>query len=317
MVGRIAGIAGRVLVAGGVLLLLFTAYQVWGTWLLEAHTQSNLRSQLAHELPAGAVTRARRIAAGPPVEPRTVAGPPQVAPTTTTPATGSPVGIIDIPSIGLDQVVVEGVQTADLRDGPGHYPKTPLPGQAGNAAIAGHRTTYGHPFYDLNAVQPGARVVVTTPQGIFVYAAGAQSVVAPTDVSVVGPTAGAELTLTTCNPRYSASTRLVLHATLVSSSLFGAVRPATGPAEAHRARSSRPATRRRVDAAAGLAGGASGSWLPALLWGLAAAALAVAVLVAARRTARAWLVYLCGAVALLVVLFFFFSAVTPLLPASV
>jgi sortase A len=236
-----------------------------------------------------------------------------VAPTTPPPATGQPVGIIDIPSIGLDQVVVEGVGTAQLRSGPGHYPGTPLPGQAGNAAIAGHRTTYGHPFYDLNAVEHGARVVLTTPQGIFVYAAGKSSVVDPTDDTVLASTSDAQLTLTTCNPRYSASTRLVLRAYLVSSTLF--------PNRPHQATvpTTTVPTSKVTQAVKGtsLAGSGNGSWLSAVLWGLAVAAVVIATWLLARRTRRRWPLYVLGGLATLVVLFFFFTAISPLLPASV
>src|SRR3974390_1063118 len=151
MIGRIAGITGRLLLAAGVLILLFAAYQVWGTWLLEAHTQTSLRQQLTTELPPGTTARAARIAAGPRIAAKVTTGPPAVAPTTAPPAPGPPIGIIEIPTVGLDQIVVEGIGTPQLRDGPGHYPGTPLPGQAGNSAIAGHRTTYRHPFDDLNA----------------------------------------------------------------------------------------------------------------------------------------------------------------------
>jgi sortase A len=175
----------------------------------------------------------------------TTNGPPKVGPTTAPPPTGAPVGIIDIPAIGLNQVVVEGVGTAQLRAGPGHYPGTSLPGQAGNAGIAGHRTTYGHPFYDLNAVAPGDRVVLTTLQGIFTYAADTTTVVSPSDTTVLTASTDPHLTLTTCNPRYSAATRLVLHATLVRSTLFAtrttqprptpSVTVPTTPASAHHA----------------------------------------------------------------------------------
>ena len=68
-------------------------------------------------------------------------------------AEGKPIGEIRIPTISIDQVLVEGTNTQDLRQGPGHYIGTPLPGDVGNAAIAGHRTTYGHPFYNLNQVK--------------------------------------------------------------------------------------------------------------------------------------------------------------------
>ena len=83
-------------------------------------------------------------------------------------------------------MVVEGTNTPDLRKGPGHYTGTPLPGQAGNAAIAGHRTTYGHPFYNLDSVKVGDPIVLTTLQGIFVYDTTKSFVVSPSDTTVVG-----------------------------------------------------------------------------------------------------------------------------------
>ena len=112
-------------------------------------------------------------------------GPPVTAPSTGDPSEGEPIGDIRIPVIGINQVVVEGTNTPDLRKGPGHYIGTPLPGQGGNAAIAGHRTTYGHPFYNLDGVKVGDPIVVTTLQGIFVYNTIQESVVSPNDTSVL------------------------------------------------------------------------------------------------------------------------------------
>ena len=122
--------------------------------------------------------------------------------------------------IGINQVVVEGINTPDLRKGPGHYIGTPLPGQSGNAAIAGHRTTYGHPFYNLDSVKVGDPIVLTTLQGIFVYDATRNFVVSPGDTSVIDNVFADTLTLTTCNPRFSASSRLIVQAKLVHSQLF-------------------------------------------------------------------------------------------------
>jgi sortase A len=318
VITRIVGVAGKVLVGLGVLILLFAAYQLWGTGVLESHSQAQLRAKFDSELPPGAALKARRLSVGVKAPPPPQNGPPQVAPTVAAPATGQPVGIIDIPSIGVNQVVVEGVTTADLRTGPGHYPGTPLPGESGNASIAGHRTTYAHPFYDLNAVAPGDRIVVTTAQGIFVYSADTLSTVSPTDVAVVAPTSGAELTLTTCTPRYSASTRLVLHATLVQSTFYTAPPPAQATTTTTTTTTRPPAVAHRVRRAAGdLAGKGGGvDWFPVVAWGLAAAVVAVAARLAAARTRLGRLAYLPGAVVLLVVLFFFFTAVSPLLPAS-
>ncbi len=304
------------------LVLLFTAFGLWGTGIFEAHSQSVLRGELAKTLPPGATGRAARIAARP-APAQAAPGPPAVAPSVAPPAAGQPIGTIQIPNIGLDQVVVEGVGTDQLELGPGHYPGTPLPGERGNVAIAGHRTTYAHPFYDLDQVTPGRPIVLTTAQGIFVYTADAQQVVQPTDVAVVGSSPRAVLTLTTCNPRYSAATRLVVTATLTSSLLF----PADGTEGHERAGGGRGTGREpgaRPGRAAtlpgtGLAGGAgesAGRWAAAVGLGVAVVAVVVAVWRFARRARRRWAVYVPGAVAVLVVLFFFFAAITPLLPAS-
>ena len=66
-----------------------------------------------------------------------------------------------IPAINVDQITVEGVSVEDLRKGPGHYPSTPNPGQAGNSAIAGHRTTYGAPFHRVDELQPGDEIITS------------------------------------------------------------------------------------------------------------------------------------------------------------
>jgi sortase A len=305
----------------GIVVLLFTAFGLWGTGIFEAHSQSVLRGELAKTLPPGATGRAARIAARPALA-QAAPGPPAVAPSVAPPAAGQPIGTIQIPTIGLDQVVVEGVGTAQLELGPGHYPGTPLPGERGNVAIAGHRTTYAHPFYDLDQVTPGRPIVLTTAQGIFVYTADAQQVVQPTDVAVVGSSPLAVLTLTTCNPRYSAATRLVVTATLTSSLLFPAAAPkATSEraADGGQAASRAPGRAAATRPGTGLAGGAgesAGRWAAAVGLGVAIVAVVVAVWRFARRARRQWAVYVPGAVAVLVVLFFFFAAITPLLPAS-
>ena len=123
---------------------------------------------------------------------------------------------IEIPSIELDAKVVSGVQPEDLKQGPGHYPDTPMPGQFGNSAIAGHRTTYGQPFYRLDEVAPGDEIVLTTVQGRFVYRATGSEIVDADRSDVVATTDPtiARLTLTTCHPRYSATRRLIVSAEL-------------------------------------------------------------------------------------------------------
>ena len=187
------------MIASGVLLLLFVAYQLWGTALVHWQGQQDLRNRFDRALAEARATHhgSSRV----PIR---------------YPAVGDPVAIIAIPTIGLDQVVVEGVGTAQLAVGPGHYPGTALPGQPGNSGIAGHRTTHGAPFNALAELVPGDQVVLTTLQGTFRYRVTRSLVVAPDDIAVLRPTATPQLTLTTCNPKYSATERLVVEARLTT-----------------------------------------------------------------------------------------------------
>ena len=102
----------------------------------------------------------------------------------------------------------------DLRKGPGHYPDSPMPGQLGNAAIAGHRTTYGAPFNRIDELAPGDEITIVTVSGTFHYSVTGQLIVTPKQTEVLDPTPDATLTLTTCNPKYSARERLVVKARL-------------------------------------------------------------------------------------------------------
>lgn len=124
---------------------------------------------------------------------------------------------IKIPSLGVDTVVVEGTSASALKAGAGHYPNTPLPCEAGNVAIAGHRTTYGRPFNQLDRLKTGDVVILTTPIGSCTYEVMKDPfVIAPTDFSVVQNDPNKKLlTLTTCHPRGSARQRLVVQANLV------------------------------------------------------------------------------------------------------
>ena len=127
----------------------------------------------------------------PPRRPRPRSTLPPGATTTLAPLTvpppGDALGIIAIPRIGVNQVFVEGVDVADLRKGPGHYPSTQLPGHEGNSAIAGHRTTYGAPFGDLDQLAQGDEIDLATVQGKFKYKVTDKRVVDPNEVSVLDP----------------------------------------------------------------------------------------------------------------------------------
>jgi len=121
-----------------------------------------------------------------------------------------------IPTIKVDTVVVEGTGSSALRAGAGHYPNTPLPGEEGNVAIAGHRTTYGKPFANLDHLAVGDDIVLETPIGRLVYrVTRAPFVVANNDFTVISQTPGRSLTLTTCHPKGSARQRLVVRAEML------------------------------------------------------------------------------------------------------
>jgi sortase A len=130
--------------------------------------------------------------------------------------TGDSLTRIRIPAIDVDVVVVEGVTPSALRAGAGHYPQTPLPCESGNVAIAGHRTTYGKPFGNLDRLKAGDTIELTTPIGGCVYQiTKAPFPVSPNDLSVLDATADRTVTLTTCHPKGSAAQRLIVKGTWV------------------------------------------------------------------------------------------------------
>lgn len=132
--------------------------------------------------------------------------------------TGDPLTRLQIPKLGVDVIVVQGTTPAALQAGAGHYPSTPLPGQRGNVAIAGHRTTYGRPFNRINELRPGDAIILTTPVGRYVYRVQRPPwVVRPWDWSPIRryPRHGRFLTLSSCYPEGSAAYRIVVRARLV------------------------------------------------------------------------------------------------------
>ena len=292
-VRRSAAALGRVLITVGVLILLFAAYQLWGTGIYTAQQQDNLRQQFTRELHK----------ASPTTTPTTIRSPTSTTTTTSPspplPPSGDAVAQIRIPKIGVDDIVVNGISTEDLRKGPGHYPETPLPGQRGNAAIAGHRTTYGAPFGNLDQLSSGDKIFLRTLQGSFTYRVYSQLVVDPSDIGVIGPDPNrpATVTLTTCNPKYSAAQRLVVQASLESNA--PPLPPPHGLAKIANASLS----------------GDSGSLAPALITGLIALLVGALWWLAYHRHPR-WTAWLIGALPFLVALFFFYSYVERLLPAN-
>jgi sortase A len=180
---------GLSLVVVGLVLLGAVAYQLWGTGVVTSRAQAAFRKEIA--------------AHGFPHRPRL----------------GQPIGVIRIDAIELDMAVVQGATWWTLMRGPGHYPSTPLPGEGGNVAIAGHRTTFLHPFGGLDRVHAGDLIAIQTANGEFVYRVAWQRILPPGATWVTQPTSRPSLTLTTCWPRFSSAKRLVVRAVQV----YGAV----------------------------------------------------------------------------------------------
>ncbi len=205
---RLLGWAGELLVTAGALLLLFAAWQLWWTDVVADRTQEQTVATLERDfagIPApttGADAVSREL------------------------ASGDAFAIVRIPRFGPDYArpVLEGTGRDVLEEGVGHYRGTAGPGEVGNFALAGHRTTYGRPFHEIDTLEVGDRVVVETERAFSVYEVSGSDIVLPGDVDVIDPVPGrpgatpeeAVLTMTSCHPTYSAEERFVVHGALVS-----------------------------------------------------------------------------------------------------
>lgn len=209
---------GELLITAGMLLLLFCVYQLVWTNVEAARQQDAVTDRLSDDW--------RRPDAG--SAPVTAPEPPLKL--------GEGFALLRIPRLGdrYDVPIVEGVRTSDLSRGVGHYPRTPRPGEIGNVGVAGHRATNGEPFRDLDRLRKGDAVVVETETMWFTYVVDRKRIVRPSDVWVLDPVPGkpqAEpterlLTLTTCNPRWASTERLIVFSHLEEMTPKSAGRPA-------------------------------------------------------------------------------------------
>ena len=193
----------------GLLMILFAAWLLWGTSISNHHAQVALASEFHARVPHVSTTASRPLLpAGP-----GVAQPPE----------GTPVAHLQIPAIALDQYVVQGTNQTDLAQGPGHYVGTSMPGQQGNVAIAGHRTTHGAPFDELDQLAAGDRIYLTSTSGrrLTYVVSMAPFAVSPSDVAVLNDQGDNRLTLTTCTPRFFATQRLIVVASLQMPTVSG------------------------------------------------------------------------------------------------
>jgi sortase A len=194
---------GELFITAGLVLLLFCVYQLVWTNVEANHAQGRvsdtLREQWRHgggaELPDGTIKLSNSDF-------------------------GKGFAFLHIPRLGrkFSKPVVQGVTLPDLSRGVGHYPKTALPGAVGNFAVAGHRATNGEPFAHLDEVKVGDSLVVETKTTWFTYVVDKTQIVQPTDVWVIEPVPGKPkteptrrlITLTTCNPRWASTQRLIV-----------------------------------------------------------------------------------------------------------
>ncbi|WP_336921502.1 class E sortase [Aquipuribacter sp. SD81] len=213
-------VSGELLMTTGVLLLLFLAWQLWWT---------DVEADRAQARTTAALERQWQAAAAEPAEPEGTAPAEAPAPPAEPVLASLPteaVALLRVPAFGEDYVrpVVAGTGELELQQGVGHYDGTADPGEVGNFAVAGHRTTYGAPFNPIAELRPGDPVVVETATEFHVYRVERSEIVLPTDVEVIAPVPDrpgeepteAWLTMTSCHPMYSARERYVVHALLES-----------------------------------------------------------------------------------------------------
>ena len=274
-ISRLLDAVGRTMIVAGLLLLSFVAYQLWGTGIAEDRAQNDMATQF--------------------VQPQPVQ-----------PQFGGLVGRISIPSIGVSKYVVAGVRLKDLERGPGLFPGSPLPGQKGNVAIAGHRTTFGAPFSRIDEIQNNDKIILETRDGTFTYRVnGEPKIVSATDVAVVKTTNPdiATITLVSCYPKWTSTQRIIVVATLDSTET---PLPPT-PFAINEATTQEPIAGWFHDPTA---------WPTVLLFGLALILIRVVAGVMTRRGRPKIFVYPIAAAIFVPTLFLFFGGLSRLLPAN-
>jgi sortase A len=214
---------GELFVTAGLVLLLFVTYQLVWTNFEASRAQSGVSDQIRDDWQ-------RPAASG------------QTGDVGRLTDFGKGFAFMHIPRLGKSYSVpvVEGVSLDDLAKGVGHYPKTVLPGEVCNFAVAGHRATHGEPFAYLDEVRKGDAVVVETQEDWYVYVIDRTKIVQPTDTWVIEPVPGRPdaapterlITLTTCNPRWASTERLIVWGHLDSRRSKAAGRPAELRADA-------------------------------------------------------------------------------------
>ena len=274
-ISRLIDFLGRTMIVAGLLLLSFVAYQLWGTGIVEGRSQTAIAKQFAKPQPIQ-------------------------------PQLGGLVGRITIPSIGVSKYVVAGVRLKDLERGPGLFPGSPMPGQKGNVAIAGHRTTFGAPFSRINEIQDSDKIILESKDGTFTYIVnGEPKIVLATDTAVAKTTNPdiAIITLVSCYPKWTSTKRIVVVATLDSTVL---------PLPATPLVTSEPIDQQSI---AGWFHDPT-AWPTVLFFGLALIVIRIVAGLMTRRGRRKIFVYPIAFSIFIPTLFLFFGGLARLLPAN-
>jgi len=174
-----------------VVVLAFVVFALWLSGLAHARSQVGLQRRFRSELSQNSAPVGGAI------------------------PTGAPIAIVQIPRIGVTEAVVQGSGSGQLRAGPGHVVGTPLPGQPGNAVVAGRRTLYGGPFRHLGSLRPGDVIHATTGEGNSTYRVTNVADLGAGNGSFVQNHGDNRLTLFTSDSTWTADGRLVVTAKLV------------------------------------------------------------------------------------------------------
>ncbi len=203
VVRGVAGLLGELLVTLGVVLLLFVGWQLWWTDVVSDADAAQVVDTLQADFDNPEWVQPKHV------------------------KIGDAFAIVRIPRFGAKYArpLYEGTTTDVLQRGIGHYVDTAGPGEVGNLAMAGHRTTYGKPFNKIAELKKRDVVLVETKETWYVYRVTGHEIVAPNQVSVLLPVPDepdaeptlAVLTMTSCHPEFSARERYVVHATLDAS----------------------------------------------------------------------------------------------------
>ncbi|WP_233275921.1 class E sortase [Isoptericola variabilis] len=222
----LVGVVGELLITAGVLLGLFVVWQLWWTDVQAQREHAEILAGLEWPEPGGSAGSDGEGGAPPPVAPPQDGEPPVLD----DPFEGTVFAELYVPRWGADYVspIAEGVDKASVLDrlGIGHYPGTAMPGELGNFATAGHRTTYGKPYHRVHELENGDPLVVRTAEAWYVYRVTGREIVWPNQVEVISAVPGVRpgeplpeltqrfITMTACHPMYSAAQRYIIYGEL-------------------------------------------------------------------------------------------------------